>query len=76
MRVLEVRRSAWMPPGVRVKFSDRNEGMSGESVEGSWGRKRIRWSSEGVVGDACMLEVLVIVIVWLEVWVWCVFLVW
>lgn len=42
--MLDVRPSAWVPPGVRVKFSEKKEGTFGSLVAGSTGRKRIRWS--------------------------------
>lgn len=42
--MLDVRPSAWVPPGVRVKFFVKKEGGLGREVEGSTGRKRIRWS--------------------------------
>lgn len=51
--VLDVRPSAWMPPGVRVKFSLMQGETLGRLVSGSAGRKRMRWSRalEGVGGD-------------------------
>lgn len=43
-----VRLSAWVPPGVRVKFLAREEGMSGVyGGKGVLDRKRMRWSREG-----------------------------
>lgn len=47
--MLEVMLSAWTPPGVRVKFFVKKEGTEGREVVGLRGRKRIRWSSAGLV---------------------------
>lgn len=42
--------SAWVPPGMRVKALESEEGIVGVWVEEA-GRKRIRWSREGgIVG--------------------------
>lgn len=43
-RLLDVRPSACVPPGVRVKLSLMNEGILGRFAAGSAGRKRMRWS--------------------------------
>lgn len=56
--MLEVRLSACVPPGVRVKFLVMGEGRWGYLVVGSTGRKRIRWSRAWVGG-------IVVVGVWL-----------
>lgn len=46
---MDVRPSACVPPGVRVKLFEKREGTLGRLVIGSMGRKRIRWSRVWVV---------------------------